>query len=295
MLPFLTLSPMQEPLIPPSKSTQLVFLGTGNPNPDPLHQGPSLAIVVNGQPYFVDCGPGLVRQAAAAARKGVEGFSMAKMDRLFVTHLHSDHTVGLPDIIFTPAVTGREHAIQIYGPKGIGAMVDHINKAWSLDKEIRFHGGEPSLPKAYETEVHEVKSGSVYKDDNVKVSAIPVKHGHWEAAFGYRFETPDRVIVISGDTTYCPALIEAARGCDILVHEVYSAEGLKKRTPDWQAYHSTYHTSGPDLGSIATLVKPKLLVLYHELRMGMPDGEIVKEVATTYDGKVVEAADLDVF
>ena len=295
MLPFLILSADQAPALPPSKVTQLVFLGTGNPNPDPLHQGPALAVVVNGHPYVVDCGPGVVRQAAAATKKGVAGLTMDKLDRVFVTHLHSDHTLGLPDLIFTPAVTGRGGAIQIYGPKGIADMVENINRAWSLDKEIRFNGGEPSVPAAYGTEVHEVQPGLVYADANVKVTAVPVMHGHWEFAFGYRFETPDRVIVVSGDTTYCPALIEGAKGCDILVHEVYSAEGLKKRTPDWQKYHSAYHTSGSDVGRIASIVRPKLLVLYHELRMGLPPGQILEEVKTTYDGKVVEAEDLDVY
>jgi len=281
--------------IPPSATTKLVFLGTGNPNPDPDHQGPAVAVVVNGQPYIVDCGPGLVRQAAAAETKGVEGLTMERLTKAFITHLHSDHTLGLPDLIFTPAVTGRKTGIELFGPPGLKDMVKHIELAWHEDREIRLHGGEPAIAAAYQTSVHEIKAGQVYEDKNVKVRAFEVMHGHWKHAFGYRFETPDRVIVLSGDTTYCPNLIENAKGCDILVHEAYSAAGLAKRTKDWQAYHSAYHTSGPDVARIANTVQPKLLILYHELRFRQPVGEILSEVRAGYSGPAVEARDLDVY
>jgi ribonuclease BN (tRNA processing enzyme) len=285
----------QKPLIPPSTRTQVVLLGTGNPNPDPDHQGPSVAIVVDGQPYIVDCGPGVVRQAAAAHKRGVEGLTMAKLTQVFLTHLHSDHTIGLPDIMFTPAVTGRTVGLDIWGPEGTADMVKNIEIAYKEDREIRFFGGEPSIKGAYEFKTHEIEPGVVFSDSRVKVTAIAVMHGKWKHAFGYRFETPDRVIVISGDTTYCPNLIEKAKGCDILIHEVYSAVGLAKRTSDWQAYHSAYHTSGPDVGRVAAAVQPKLLILIHELPFGQPAGEILTEVRRNYAGPAVEGKDLDVY
>jgi ribonuclease Z len=277
----------------PTTPTQIVFLGTGTPNPDPAHQGPALAIIVNGQPYIVDCGPGLVRQASAARQKGFSDLTMDRLTRGFITHLHSDHTMGLPDLMFTPAITGRKEGLELFGPKGLGSMVKNIEKAWKDDREIRFHGGEPSLQSAYRMTVHETKKdGLIYQDENVKVRAFSVLHGEWPHAYGYRFETPDRVIVISGDTTYSPNLVENARGCDVLIHEVYSAEGLKHRTPDWQHYHSTYHTSATDVGRIANEVKPKLVLLYHELPFGQPPGEILREVQAVYPGDVREAQDL---
>lgn len=278
--------------LPPSGVTKLVFLGTGTPNPDPEHQGPCVAIVVRGETYLVDCGPGLVRQAAAATRKGLDGLTMDHLTRVFVTHLHSDHTLGLPDLMFTPAVTGRQRGLDVYGPPGIKRMVSLINQAWSEDREIRFHGGEPAKPAAYGITAHEVGAGEIYHDANVTVTAIAVRHGKWKHAYGYRFQTPDRVMVLSGDTTYCPELAAAAKGCDILVHEAYSAKGLAKRTPDWQAYHSAYHTSGPDVARIANAVQPKLLLLYHELPFGQPAGEILGEVRAGYTGAVEEAKDL---
>src|SRR5437016_46587 len=105
-------------MIEASPTTQLVFLGTGTPNPDPRHLGPSAAVVVNGQPYIVDCGAGLVRQASAAREKGIEALAMERLTHAFITHLHSDHTIGYPDLIFTPAVTGRLEPLRIWGPPG---------------------------------------------------------------------------------------------------------------------------------------------------------------------------------
>lgn len=281
--------------LPPAPRTKLVFLGTGNPNPVPNHQGPCAAVIVDDYVYLVDCGPGLVRQASAARLKGVAALTMDHLTKAFITHLHSDHTLGLPDLMMTPAVTGRTEGLQVWGPPGLSAMVEHINKAYSVDHEIRFHGGEPAIPEAYKVTVHEIRQGVVYSDERVKVTAFNVKHGKLKYAFGYRFETPDRVIVFSGDTTYCPNIIEYARGCDILVHEVYSEAALKKRTPKWQHYHSTYHTSGPDVGRIASAVKPKLLILNHELPFTAAPGEILQEVESQYGGPVVEAQDLDVY
>jgi ribonuclease Z len=203
--------------------------------------------------------------------------------------------MGYPDLMFTPAVTGREEPLEVYGPKGLTRMTRLIERAWSEDRDIRIHGLEHGNPKAYEVHVHEIAPGEIYQDANVKVRAFLVNHGTWKFAFGYRFETPDRVIVISGDTTYSKNLIENAKGCDVLIHEVYSGEGLVKRTAQWQKYHSTFHTSARDVGLIGSLIKPKLLILYHELPFGEPDGEILGEVKSVYNGPVVEAHDLERF
>ncbi len=265
---------------------EIVFLGTGTPNPEPDHQGPSLAIVANGQPYLVDCGPGLVRQAAAA------GLGMENLTHAFITHLHSDHTMGLPDLILTPAVTGRQLPLNLWGPHGTQRMVDHILEAWAEDVAIRLAGGEPSNPAAYEVRVNEFVEGPVFSDENVRVSAFAVSHGKWQKAFGFRFETADRVIVVSGDTTTNENLIAHAQGCNVLIHEAYSAKGLAARETEWQQYHSSYHTSGPELGRLANRVKPELLLLYHLLPFGESREQILEEVKSEYDGDVVIAEDL---
>lgn len=275
--------------------TQIVILGTGTPNADPDRSGPSVAIVVNDTPYIVDFGPGVVRRAAAAHNKGVKGLAMPKLTRAFVTHLHSDHTVGYADLIFTPWVLERETPLEVYGPKGLKAMTDHILKAYQEDIDIRLDGLEPANETGYKVNAHEIKPGVVYKDQNVTVKAFLVNHGSWKQAFGYRFDTPDRSIVISGDCAPSESVIENCNGCDVLIHEVYSESGFKTRSPVWQKYHSTFHTSSRQLGQIATKAKPGLLILYHQLYWGRSDEELVNEVRQFYEGKVVSGSDLAVF
>ena len=265
----------------------MILLGTGTPNPTPDRMGPAAAVISGEQVYVVDAGAGVVRRAAQA------GIRMTQLTRVFVTHLHSDHTLGLPDLIFTPAVTGRTSSLELYGPPGLREMVSHLMAAWSEDMEIRLHGLEPAVPAAYVVHTHEGKPGEIYRDDAVRVVAFPVKHGSWKYAFGYRFEAKDKTIVFSGDTTYSADVARAAAGCDILVHEVYSAAGLAKRTPDWQRYHAAFHTSGVDLGRLAAEAKPKKLVLYHQLPMGEGAGEVIGEIRRHFNGAIVYGNDLD--
>jgi ribonuclease BN (tRNA processing enzyme) len=276
-------------------ATQIVLLGTGTPNADPERSGPAVAIVVNDTPYLVDFGPGVVRRAAAAVRKGIKGLEVKNLKTAFVTHLHSDHTAGYPDLIFTPWVLEREAALAVYGPSGLKAMTEHILKAYEEDLDIRLSGLEPANVTGYKVIAHEIKPGVIYQDQNVTVKAFLVPHGSWKRAFGYRFETPGRTIVISGDCTPSPALLENAKGCDVLIHEVYSTAGFAKRTPVWQKYHSSFHTSSRQLAEIAGQVKPGLLVLYHQLFWGTTDEELEEEIRRYYNGKVVSGRDLDVF
>ena len=276
--------------------TQVVLLGTGTPNADPERAGPAVAVVVNDTPYLIDCGPGVVRRAAAAARNGVKGLSVEKLRRAFITHLHSDHTVGYPDLIFTPAVLERNAPLEVYGPPGLRAMTQHILAAYKEDIAIRLHGLEPSKPAGYVVNAHEIKPGPIYRDDNVAVKAFAVRHGSWKYAFGYRFETADRVIVISGDAAPSQSIVENCQGCDVLVHEVYSTTGFARRPPEWQRYHSQFHTSSKELAEIALKAKPKLLVLYHQLLWGATKEELLEEIKRAgYAGPVMFGNDLDVF
>ncbi|MGH7600100.1 MAG: MBL fold metallo-hydrolase [bacterium] len=280
---------------PAQSQTQVVLLGTGTPNADPDRSGPAVAVVVNDTPYVIDCGPGVVRRATSAARKGIKGLAVEKLRRLFITHLHSDHTVGLPDFIFTPAVLERDAPLEIYGPPGIKKMTDHILKAYAEDINIRLRGLEPSKPRGYIVNVHEIKTGVIYRDENVTVKAFPVKHGSWKHALGFRFETPDRVIVISGDCAPSESIVEACNGCDVLIHEVYSIAGFARRPPEWQRYHSSFHTSSKELAAIATKAKPRLLVLYHQLLWGASAEDLLNEIRQGYQGKVISGEDLGVY
>ena len=287
------------PLAAQHPRTRLVLLGVGTPNADPERSGPATAVVVDDRAYLIDAGPGVVRRAAQAARdRGIDALAPARLDRVFLTHLHSDHTVGLPDLLLTPWVLDRPDPLEVYGPPGTAAMMEHIGEAWAEDIHIRRDGLEPrdANRDAYRSVVHEVMPGLVYQDDLVKVWAIAVPHGSWEHAYGYRFEGPDRTIVISGDTSPTEALADACDGCDILLHEVYSAERFAGRPPEWQRYHRAFHTSTTELAALATRAHPRLLVLYHQLFWGTDDEGLVREIrAAGYAGYVRSGRDLDVF
>lgn len=281
-----------------SAVTQVVMLGTGTPNADPERSGPAVAIVVNDTPYLVDFGPGVVRRAAAMSPSyggPVAGLEVNKLRYAFLTHLHSDHTAGLADLILTPWVLEREQPLELYGPDGTREMASNILEAYRADIDYRVYGLEPANDTGWRVNTHTVEEGVVFEDDNVTVEAFRVRHGTWPNAFGYRFTTPDRVIVISGDAAPDEALERYAAGADILIHEVYSVEGFQKREPQWQKYHSSNHTSTHELGELASRAKPGLLVLYHVLFWGASDETVLREVREKYAGEVVLADDLDVY
>lgn len=277
------------------KATRVVLLGSGTPIPNPFRSGPAVVVLAQGQPYLVDFGPGVVRRAVAAQQQGLRALDIRKLTRVFVTHLHSDHTAGYPDLIFTPAVAGRVDPLQVYGPPGIRHMTEAVQEAFREDVGMRRRQKERRDMRGYGVESHEVEPGLVYQDDAVKVIAFAVEHGSWEHAYGYRFETPDRTIVISGDTAPTDAVIEACNGCDVLVHEVYCKAGLDQGPAIWQSYHPAYHTSSVELARIAEKARPKLLVLYHVLFMGCSGKQLLREVRGEYQGEVALGRDLAVY
>jgi len=290
-------TPTLTPTAPPPR-TQVVMLGTGNPSADPDRSGPSVAVVVNNTPYLVDFGPGVVRRASAAFRKGIAGLAMPKLKTAFVTHLHSDHTVGYPDLIFSPWVLGRKEPLEVYGPTGIKAMTDHILSAYREDIDVRTNGLEHGNRTGYKVNAHEIKPGVVYQDANVTVKAFLVHHGSWREAYGYRFETPDKTIVISGDCSPSPSVVENCNECDLLLHEVYTQLGYDQSNADWRKYVTSFHTSTKELAELATKAKPKQLVLYHQMFFGgAKDTEegLLQEIRQLYPGKVVSAHDLEVY
>ena len=248
--------------------------------------------------YLFDFGPGVVRRAAAAAiRHNIPALEAKNLRTAFVTHLHSDHTAGFADLILTPAVLERDAPLEVYGPKGLKSMTAHILAAYKVDIGIRLHGGEPSMSRGYLVNAHEIRSGIVYRDPAVSIEAFSVKHGAFHEAYGYRIVAHDgRTIVISGDTLPSDTVAEKCAGCDVLVHEVYSQAGFKKRPPEWQRYHARYHTSTAELAALAMKAKPKLLVLTHELIWSSNPEAMVAEIrAAGYTGALAFGNDLDVY
>lgn len=281
--------------------TRVVMLGTGTPRPDPNRSGPATAIVVNDTPYLVDFGPGVIRRATAAYENGVTalGFAGVNVKTVFLTHLHSDHTVGYPDLIFTPWVMGRREPLEVHGPKGIKAMTEHVLKAWQVDIDGRTTGINRHNATGYKVDAREIAPGVVYRDRNVTVTAFSVRHEEMADSFGFRFDTPDRRIVISGDTAPTPTLIEHSRGCDVLIHEAYSMASHREVSPRSQEFRRCHHTSSIELAAIANEVKPGLLVVYHRSNAGGrsidPEDVLLDEIRQAYSGRVVMGHDLDIF
>ena len=241
--------------------TKVILLGTGNPNPDPNHSGPAVMILVDDQPYLVDFGAGVVRQAAALLPRyggALEELEIKNLTIAFLTHMHSDHTIGYPDLVLTPWVMGRDKPLEVYGPDGIQAMTKNLLLAYNDDIKYRLYGLEPANNQGWRVNAHEISEGLVYEDEKVKVEAFLVKHGTWPNAYGYRFTTPDKVIVISGDTAPCENIIEYSRGADVLIHEVYLKKAFDRKDEFWQKYHANNHTSTYELAEIAKDTKPSL-------------------------------------
>jgi ribonuclease Z len=303
----LSLTAAQQSPTSATNRTQVVLLGTGNPPADPDRSGPATAIVVNGTPYLIDFGAGVVRRAkSAVVDRGIAALEPTNLRVVFVTHLHSDHTVGYPDLILTPWVLGRKVPLEVYGPSGLKAMTEHILAAYSADFETRSQHYQEKLysvgsfPEGHGVNAHEIKAGVVYKDANVTVTAFATKHAM--ESYGYRFDTPDRSIVISGDTTPTQATIDACHGCDVLIHEVLTEEWLAKR-PDFQNYAARFHTTTTQLAELARQAKPRLLILYHasiawrpavDSQRSRPE-DLLREMMARYSGHVVVGRDLDVY
>jgi ribonuclease BN (tRNA processing enzyme) len=295
--------------------TRVVLLGTGTPVPDPDHSGPATAIVVGNNAYLVDFGPGVVRRAEAAVlAKGVSALEPANLKVAFVTHLHSDHTAGYPDLILTGWTSGRSVPLEVYGPTGLKAMTEHILEAYSTDITTRTNpqGNQRAIADGWKVNAHEITPGVVYKDANVTVTTFPTRHAM--ESYGYRFETADRTIVISGDTGPTDETIKACSGCDVLVHEAQPLELYAKMPDRLHSFVTSYHTTTEQLAALATRAKPKLLVTYHTVGFrsgiappaflsssvgGRPltwsDEMLRDEIASRYSGQFVIGRDLDVY
>ena len=276
-------------------STQLVILGSGTPNPNPERGGSAYAVIVDNTPYLVDFGPGAIRSFASlmpAWGGGMKEMDVTKIEHAFLTHIHSDHTTGLSDLLLTPWIMGRENKLNLYGPKGLEKMAGSLLDAYADDIDYRVNGTQPSNGTGYQFNFTGLADGVVFQDRNLKVEAFKVNHGDFEDAYGFRFTSNDKVIVFSGDTGPSKSLERYAKDADILVHEVYSNAGFLKKTKDWQIYHRGHHTSTYEVGEIASRAKPKLLVLSHILFWGADERDILEETRRTFSGNIKIAEDL---
>lgn len=299
-------------LSPADGRTKLVVLGTGMPLPNPYRSGPGYAVIVNDHPYLVDAGEGIWRSLARAALVNgdevTRGLDPAKLKYLFVTHLHEDHTVGIPSLLLNPFKLNIPTAKEIYGPPGIKAMVAHIRQAWAIDIAAELSDGyDPEGARATGHEIQVEKSGVVFEDDNVKVEAFRTIHGPLKDTFAYRFTTPARIVTFTGDGgPYHPNIVLAAVDADILVAEAVTEVNIRHAPWGGETVEEKkreifrYHFSPAVLARIANEAKVKMLVLSHEQNYNAggnydPLG-IVKEIkAAGYSGAIYSALDADVY
>jgi ribonuclease BN (tRNA processing enzyme) len=273
-------------------NTKVVLLGTGTPALTPGRYQSATAIIVNDQPYIVDCGSGCLERIVEARSNGTLELAFEKLNKLFLTHFHPDHTVGLPGFLISPWIRGRR-VVDVFGPTGTKEMIEGILTTFKKGiNEHLYHG--PKKLDNLRVDANDFTEGVIYKDELVEVEAIKVMHGTFDA-YGFKFNTPDKTIVLSGDTRPVPKLYQKAANCDILIHEVYCEAEIQQFPQGFRKYFKEVHTSGTELGRIAQEVNPGLLVLTHQILYNRPKEELIDEIRANYKGELAFGNDLDLF
>jgi ribonuclease BN (tRNA processing enzyme) len=299
----------------PAKGTRLITVGTaGGPVPRAKRAQSSNLLIVNGTPYLIDAGDGTARRLAKLK------FNLRSLGTIFVTHGHNDHTGGLGHLLSVQWGAQRTQPINVYGPPGTAGLIKATIAYLNYDAEIRIADGSRTVPIEKVFFGHDVGTGAVYQDANVKVTAVENTHFHFPPgspaygkykSYSYRFETADRVVVFTGDTGASEALTDLAKGADLLVSEVVSVEDVKEarvRDGRWAAMSEREqveyirhmveeHLTPADIGKMATRAGVKTVVLSH--LTPRPDSDDytawAAEVKKHFAGPVHIAADLAEF
>jgi ribonuclease Z len=245
-----------------SDAMRVTLLGTGTPFPDAERFGSAILVELDGKRFLFDCGRGAVIRLTQVRHgesvPGRTGVSPKEIDGVFLTHLHSDHVVGIPDLWLSGWFLGRSKPLRIWGPPGTRSMAKHLLQAFAFDVHIRQVPPDPLPAKGVEIDAEEIAQGKIYNDRLVRVSAFLVDHGTVKPAFGYRVDFAGHSVVISGDTKFCQNLVDFAKGADCLIHTAWSA-GWKNPIPPSERSIA----SAEDAGRVFAIVKPKLGVVYH--------------------------------
>ena len=277
-------------------ASRLILLGTGGgPRPRKTSSAPAQVIVVNQTAYVIDCGDGVARQLVLA------GVPLPQLRHIFLTHQHSDHNADYGNLILLAWTSGLRTRVDSWGPPPLKEMTEHFMEMNAYDIRTRIED-EGRMPLQPLVQVHELaKGGLVLEDENVRVSAALVDHPPVVPALGYRFDAPDRSIVISGDTRPSENLIELARDADVLVHEALYVDAIDRlvanvpNAPTLKQSILSHHTSADDAGRIAKAAGVKTLVLSH--LVPAEDPQITEQMwidaaSRHFDGKVIVGRDL---
>ena len=269
---------------------KLTLLGTGCPAVHAERYGPAQLVRHGDTNLLVDCGSGVTQRMAQA------GVSGRDIDAVLLTHMHSDHVVDLFQLVISSWHQGRDRPMRVFGPTGTYRYVDGMVSLWQHEMERRIeHERRPSA-LALQTEVTELKPGEEVEFGAMRVCAVEVDHKPVRHAYGYAFETHEAKLVISGDTRPCDALIEAARGADLLLHEVFVHHAMKPkegvRTAETIDQVASYHTLSSDVGKVAAKAGVKWLALTHFVPPDCNTDALHREVAADYSGKLTMGEDL---
>lgn len=275
---------------------KVTLLGTGTPTPRIGSFSASTLVEAGGQRLLFDAGRG------STIRLFQKNVPLGSINATFLTHLHSDHIVGLPDLwlsgwVGTPWAS-RKTPFVIFGPAGTVAMTENLTKAFAEDIRIRMDD-EHLSPDAIKFDAKDIVPGVVYQKDGVTVSAIEVNHGEKiKPAFGYVIQYDGKTLVLSGDTKYDERVANAAKGADLLIHEVAVIDPeLVKTYPSYRDIEN-HHTSPEDAGRIFSMAAPKLAVYSHIVyatvkpQQDVPDEALIGRTRTTYKGPFIIGRDL---
>ena len=275
----------------------VTLLGTGSPRPAPERNGPSTLVEVGGQKLMFDMGR---NNTVALYRAHIP---LGAITAHFITHMHSDHLNGLPDLYLTGWIgtpyAHRTRPFVVYGPKGTQEMMRHLYEAFSEDRRIR-HADEKESLEAAAIDAHDIEPGAVYESGGVKVTAFLVSHGDLiQPAYGYKIEFKGHKVVLSGDTRYAKTVEQEATGADLLIHEVAAVGGGADKLVASQPFFRAvldHHITPVDAGRLFARARPKLAVYSHIVVPGDFTGsaseQLISETRKTYDGPLVVGEDL---
>ena len=271
-----------------SQIIKVTLLGTGCPAPVMNRFGPSIMVEAGDRKFIFDAGRGVIQRLAQikVQYKEIQG--------VFLTHLHSDHVVGLPDLWLTGWLNGRrDRPLQVWGPKGTKKMMSNLREAFEEDIKFRLYEDRAS-PDGVAIEAKDIAEGIVYEESGIKVTAFEVDHGPTKPAFGYRIDYRGRSVVLSGDTRYSENLIKYAKGADLLIHEVVSLKSLKERErgEEWEKMIISHHTTPEQAGEIFSKVKPRLAIYSHIVLPSAIEQDIIPPTRKIYSGLVELGEDL---
>ena len=266
---------------------KITILGSGTPRVNIDRFSQSILVEHKNDKFLFDAGRG------ALLRLNQSNILPHEIDNIFFTHLHSDHILGFPDILMTGWVYHRQSGLNVFGPKGTENFINSTLKAFEEDIKVRSMAPEKLDKNNLKANIKIISDGYVHKENGLTIEAFSVKHEPFTHAFGFKIFNNKYCMVISGDTTYSEKLLEKAKDCDLLIHEIaHASEHTLKKYPKVKGVIS-YHTDIQQISKIINTVMPRLTVLNHVLSLdGASDDQILKQIKQNTSHEVIVAKDL---